>query len=284
MKFAFVTCVSLGFGCLKEIYKCGGKIDLLITLQDEIAKKKSGRIYLDSFAKKKEIILHKCKNINENKIIKLIIRHQIKYLFVIGWSQILKQLILMIPNIEIIGMHPTLLPKGRGRASIPWSILKNLKYTGVTAFKIDKNVDTGPLIANYKIKILKKDNATTLYKKIEKAHIILMHNLWKKIKSNELVYYKQLESEATYWRQRTPSDGRVYNYMNISKVKTMFRALMPPYPGIFLIIKKEKISILEIQFKKKLSDKKFYIVDRKIFFKLKDGSLIITKWKKIAIS
>ena len=111
-----------------------------------------------------------------------------------------------------------------------------------------------------------------------------MNNLWKKIKSNALVYHKQSESEATYWRQRTPSDGRIYNYMNIAKVKTMFRALMPPYPGIFLIIKKEKISILEIQFKKKLSNKKFEIIDGKILFKLKDGYLIITKWKKAAIS
>ncbi len=35
-------------------------------------------------------------------------------------------------------MHPTLLPKGRGRASIPWAILKNLPETGVTMFRLNE--------------------------------------------------------------------------------------------------------------------------------------------------
>ena len=39
-------------------------------------------------------------------------------------------------------MHPTLLPVGRGRAAIPWAIIKGLDKTGVTMFKLDEGVDT----------------------------------------------------------------------------------------------------------------------------------------------
>ena len=50
MKIAFTTCVQLGKSCIEEIYKIGGQLDLMITLKDEKAKNKSGRIYLDDLA------------------------------------------------------------------------------------------------------------------------------------------------------------------------------------------------------------------------------------------
>jgi len=54
---AFATCVQLGLSCIEEIYRIGGKLDLLITLKDNIARKKSGRIYLDEISAKHSIPL-----------------------------------------------------------------------------------------------------------------------------------------------------------------------------------------------------------------------------------
>ena len=55
MKIAFATVVQLGLSCIEEIYKIGGELDLLITLDDERAKNKSGRVYLDEFSNKHNI-------------------------------------------------------------------------------------------------------------------------------------------------------------------------------------------------------------------------------------
>lgn len=52
MKIAFTTCVQLGKSCIEEIYKIGGSLDLMITLKDEKAKNKSGRVYLDDISEK----------------------------------------------------------------------------------------------------------------------------------------------------------------------------------------------------------------------------------------
>ena len=52
MKLAFATCVQLGLSCIEEIYRIDGNLDLLITLKDEKAKNKSGRIFLDDIALK----------------------------------------------------------------------------------------------------------------------------------------------------------------------------------------------------------------------------------------
>ncbi len=281
MSYAFVTCVSLGFGCLERIYKIGYKIDLLITLEDKLAKRKSGRVYLDSFASKNKIELIKCKNINESKIITKIIKSKINFLFVIGWSQILKNEIISIPNLKIIGMHPTLLPKGRGRASIPWAILKNLKVTGVTAFKIDKDVDSGPIVLSHKVKISKNENATTLYRKISSAHQLLTKKIFILIKSNKLVFKKQNDRYATYWKQRTPSDGKILHQMKLIQVRKMHRALMHPYPGIFIILKNKKLLIKKLRYSNLFLEERLKILNNKIYFKLKDGYLIISKWKEI---
>src|SRR5690606_23924645 len=120
---ALATCVQLGRSCIEEIYRIGGKLDLLITLHDEKAKKKSGRIYLDDISQTHRIPLLKISNINDPEVIEALIQYRIDWLFIIGWSQIARKEVLETPNKGCIGMHPTLLPVGRGRAAIPWAII-----------------------------------------------------------------------------------------------------------------------------------------------------------------
>lgn len=64
-KMAFATCVHLGLSCIEKICKNGGKFELLITLKDEKAKQKSGRVYLDEIAEKHNVALLKIDNIND---------------------------------------------------------------------------------------------------------------------------------------------------------------------------------------------------------------------------
>ena len=143
MKFGFVTCVELGLSCMEEIYAAGGELDLAITLHDDRAINKSGRVYLDDFCGARGIDLVKVRHINDSEAIEAIRSREIDWLFIIGWSQIAGPQVLAAPTHGVHGIHPTLLPEGRGRAPIPWAILKGLKETGVTLFKLDEGVDTG---------------------------------------------------------------------------------------------------------------------------------------------
>ena len=70
-------------------------------------------------------------------------------------------------------MHPTLLPVGRGRAAVPWAILKGLDRTGVTLFKLDEGVDTGDIIGQEMIALSETVTATELYERVNQAHISL---------------------------------------------------------------------------------------------------------------
>lgn len=235
LKIAFCTCVQLGLSCINAILSIGGKLDLLITLRDDLFKTKSGRIFLDEVANNNNIPLVKIKNINDEEIISIIKKEKIDWLFIIGWSQIAKKDILNAPKYGCIGMHPTLLPKGRGRASIPWAILKGLDKTGVTMFKLDEGVDTGDIIGQKEIYIKKDINATELYDLVNEAHIELIKSYWEDIVLNNIKLIKQNNNLATEWPGRKPEDGLIDKNMDVFYAERLVRAVTKPYPGAFII-------------------------------------------------
>lgn len=235
-KIAFATCVKLGLSCIEKIYMFGGKIDLLITLKDEMAKNKSGRIYLDEIAERENTPLLKINNINDMEVIKALKEYEIDWLFIIGWSQIAKKEVLETPTNGCIGMHPTLLPVGRGRAAIPWAIIKGLDKTGVTVFKLDEGVDTGEIIGQGVIDIDENTTATVLYKKVDGMHVELISKYWDDIVNDRVTLTKQDESIATEWSGRKPEDGELFSSMTMDEADKLVRAVTHPYPGSFYIV------------------------------------------------
>jgi methionyl-tRNA formyltransferase len=232
-KIAFATCVQLGLSCIEEIYRIGGNLELLITLNDEKAKNKSGRVYLDSIANKHNAPLLKINSINDQEVLNALKEYNIDWLFIIGWSQIAKKEVLDAPLHGCIGMHPTLLPVGRGRAAIPWAIIKGLNETGVTMFKLDEGVDTGDIIGQGIIELDDDTTATDLYKKVEDMHITLISKYWNDIVNNHIILTKQENSLATEWPGRKPEDGEIVSSMTMDEASKLVRAVTHPYPGAF---------------------------------------------------
>lgn len=232
-KIAFTTCVQLGLSCIEEIYRIGGKLDLLITLKDEKAKNKSGRIYLDEIAERENTPLLKINNINDSEVIESLKKLEIDWLFIIGWSQIVKKEVLETPTKGCIGMHPTLLPEGRGKAAIPWAIIKGLDKTGVTMFRLDEGVDTGDIIGQGVIEINDNTTATDLYEKVDKIHVELISKYWYEIVNDKVILMKQDEAKATEWAGRKPEDGELFSSMIMDEADKLVRAVTHPYPGTF---------------------------------------------------
>lgn len=68
------------------------------------------------------------------------------------------------PRLGSLCFHPSILPAYRGGAAIPWQIILGAEETGVSVFRPDEGVDTGPLVVQKRgIEISATDNAATLY-------------------------------------------------------------------------------------------------------------------------
>ena len=236
IRIGFVTCVQLGLSCMEALYEAGGALSFAMTLEDDQAVNKSGRIYLDDFCSQHDIPLLKSRHVNNQDVINAVHAHQLDWLFIIGWSQIAGEHILSAPKQGVLGIHPTLLPVGRGRAAIPWAILKSFDKTGVTLFKLDTGVDTGPIVDQIEIPLTAKTTATELYELVDEAHIRLMHKVVPALMSDTLTLTVQDDSKATEWPGRKPEDGRIDLDGSVHDAECLVRAVTRPYPGAFVDI------------------------------------------------
>lgn len=261
VRVAFTTCVQLGYSCIEKILDMGGKPDLLITLRDERAREKSGRVYLDKLAQDHRIPLLKIDNINDQAVLDAVKSMKIDWLFVVGWSQIVKPELLSLPHKGCIGMHPTLLPMGRGRAAIPWAIIRGLDKTGVTMFRLDEGVDTGDILGQVEIPLTEHTTATQLYQQVDEAHIALLEKYWHDIKGDCLRVQKQDETRATVWEGRRPEDGQLYHTMTMQEADRMVRAVTHPYPGAFYWEGNKKVVIWSAQMTAEPCEMGFQLAD-----------------------
>jgi methionyl-tRNA formyltransferase len=243
MKFGFVTCVQLGLSCMEAIYEIGGKLDLVMTLKDEQAVNKSGRVYLDDFCSRHGIELLKARHVNNAEVIEAFKSHELDWLFIIGWSQIASDAVLQAPKLGVLGMHPTLLPVGRGRAAIPWAILKGLDETGVTMFKLDSGVDTGDIVDQLVIPLSPQSTATELYEDVNQAHISLMKKVFPELELGTANFRVQDELLATEWPGRSPEDGLIDLDGSVYDAERLIRAVTHPYPGAFLMKDGRKVVV-----------------------------------------
>ena len=98
--------------------------------------------------------------------------------FVVGWSQLVRDPFIELASEGVFGMHPTLLPRHRGRAPIPWAILTGLARTGVTLFEIaDATADSGAIVGQREVEISPDETATTLFARVADAHVELVREL-----------------------------------------------------------------------------------------------------------
>jgi len=95
--------------------------------------------------------------------------------FVVVAFRMLPPEVWQMPPMGTVNLHASLLPQYRGAAPINWAIINGEKYTGVTTFFIEHQIDTGNIIFSEKIEILPDETAGELHDrlKIIGAHLLL---------------------------------------------------------------------------------------------------------------
>ena len=107
------------------------------------------------------------KNI-EKKILLILKKNNIRMICLAGFMKILSKNFISKFKGKILNIHPSLLPKYKG-LNTHERVLKNKeKYTGATVHLVNNKLDSGKIITQKKIMVLKKDNKKSLEKKVLK--------------------------------------------------------------------------------------------------------------------
>lgn len=234
MKIIFISGVKFGYDILSHLIENNWKISAVFSYSEDVRKNYSDSISFKSITQKNKIEYFEVNNINDEENIQIIKKFYPDLILVMGWSQILKDVMLKIPSIGIIGSHPTELPKYRGRSPIPWTIIKNLKESALTFFWIEHGVDNGDILYQEKFSISDSDDAQSIYEKITIIGKNMIIKSLLDISQGKLVHLKQNNSKfLEYWEKRTPDDGKIDWEKSSNEIHTLIRAVTYPYPGAF---------------------------------------------------
>tara|TARA_Y100001949_G_scaffold176568_1_gene190494 strand:+ start:3412 stop:4329 length:918 start_codon:yes stop_codon:yes gene_type:complete len=249
MKIAFISGVKYGHELLSHLLEQGIDVSIIFSYNDSTRKRYSDNASFENLAEKFSIQNIQVGNINETQNIKILEEISPDLILVMGWSQIINDSILNIPKIGVIGSHPTELPKYRGRAPIPWTILKNLKESALTLFYMSSGIDNGDILDQKKFSISDIDDATSIYEKIILlGKEMLLENL-PLLEMGTATRMKQDETKfIEYWKKRTPEDGHINWSSDGKEILNLIRATTHPYPGAYTFFKNSKLCIWKAEY------------------------------------
>ena len=137
-----------------------------------------------NYAKKNNIkflfINYKNEKKAENKILINLKKNNVDLICLAGFMKILSKKIINIYKYRILNIHPSLLPKYKGLNTHKRVIENKEKFTGCTVHLVNLKLDSGKIILQKKVRVLKKDNEISLSKKVLKIENLIYPKAIKK--------------------------------------------------------------------------------------------------------
>ena len=143
-----------------------------------------GLKYAKQFRIKKKIVKYSNIKNAEKKIFESLKKNNIDLICLAGFMKILSKNFIKNFDNKIVNIHPSLLPKYKGLNTHQRAIENKEKYSGCTVHFVNSKLDSGRIILQKKVKILKNDTFKTLKKRVLKQEHLLYPKALKKILSN----------------------------------------------------------------------------------------------------
>lgn len=194
----------------------------------------------------------------------------------IAYGQIIPEDLLNLPKYGWINVHFSSLPRWRGAAPVQWAILSSDTESGVTVFKLDKGMDTGPVYLTKTVSI-EPDETTELL-------LTRLSNIGADLAIQSLAVIQggtepvaQLNSGVTLAPKINKNDGKINWHVNANEIFNRYRALAGN-PGIWTLLGEVRLKIdsLEISNRtEKLSPSEVLISDEHLLVGANNGVIEI---------
>lgn len=242
--FIFTGAVIESWHALDEFIRQGLKPTMVCTLKPEYSRRHSDWVDLRPLAAEHGILVLDFNNMNEPEVVEQIRAAEPDYLFVIGWSQMVRDELMQVPRLGCVGFHPSLLPQGRGRAAVPWTILQGKTRAGVTMLYLDADVDAGDIITQVEFDLAPDEKAEGLYEKVCAGLREMIRQIAPAMREDKpLESTPQDQSAASFLGKRVPSDGWIEWHDSAEDIDRLIRAVGKPYPGAFTIYNRKKVTV-----------------------------------------
>jgi len=205
-------------------------------------------------------------------------------LFVVVAFRMLPEMVWQMPEFGTFNLHASLLPQYRGAAPINWAVINGEKETGATTFFLEKEIDTGNIILQEKIKIDDEDNAGTVHDKLMNLGANLVLKTVQNIEENTITSKSQiLNLKSQISLNHAPKLFKETCLIDwnkpVAEIHNLIRGLSP-YPTAFTYLDGKVLKIFKTEksiLRQAQNDKTEIKTDHKTFisFKCADGYLDI---------
>lgn len=154
---------------------------------------------------------------------------------VVAYGQLIPETMLGIPEHGWINLHFSLLPQWRGAAPVQHSIWHGDSITGATTFRIDKGMDTGPILGHVTHAIDPSNTSGELLANLAETGSHLLRQTIDALEAGMIRSIPQQHDLATFAPKISKSDSRIDWASPAIEIDRRIRA-MTPTPGAWTTI------------------------------------------------
>ena len=183
---------------------------------------------------------------------------------------------------QFINIHASLLPKWRGAAPIQRSLMNKDKFTGISIMKIEKELDSGPVLLTKSLPINIYSKHGDVEKKLSEIGSNLIIEAIQKINNDPNCEFKeQNHNLKSYAKKITKEDEEIIWDIDAETVIAKIHALTPS-PGCYFYNNSDKLKIFECKLSDKKSKKPGHVVieNESLFIACKDKYIEILEIQK----
>ncbi len=155
---------------------------------------------------------------------------------VAAYGLILPEPVLALSRLGAINIHASLLPRWRGAAPIQRAILAGDALTGISVMRMDRGLDTGPLLAAESVAIAAEDTSASLHDKLAELGARLIVTVLAQLECGQLSAEPQAATGASYAAKIAKAEAGIDWNETAPAIERKVRAFNPT-PGAAAIIK-----------------------------------------------
>ncbi len=182
------------------------------------------------------------KKINKEEHLKWARSKKPDIIFAVGFSQLLNNDWLKLPSMGCIGFHPTILPHGRGRAPVAWTIIEG-NNAAANFFLMGEGADDGPIFVQEIFKLSEEDDSESFVSKLRNSIRLALDSWLPRLKKGDWNPSPQDNLKATYYGKREPCDSIIDWNKSAFEIDRLIKASTRPHPGAFTFCNEKIITI-----------------------------------------
>jgi methionyl-tRNA formyltransferase len=161
-----------------------------------------------------------------------------------NWRTWLPPEIFDLPEHGTLNIHDSLLPTYAGFSPLIWALINGEKEVGVTAHRMDGELDMGDVLLQRSVPVGPRDTATDLFHRTVDLIGPLVIDSLELIASGKAVWTPQDRSRSSFFHKRSLEDSRIDWTWPAEDLERFVRAQSDPYPNAFTHHRGERIRIV----------------------------------------